>query len=142
MFFQRHVCCTRARSAMRGRPDSIWSHLPILKTPIRSCEILPQFSLRKRNQRASPALQITEACMGTVPAACVLLHPARYPFAKMSVAFCPSRLSLSRAASARPSVAAHAKVGNWLPGAGSPAILDGSLPGDYGFDPLGLVRSR
>ena len=58
----------------------------------------------------------------------------------MSVAFCPSRLSLSRAASARPSVAAHAKVGNWLPGASSPAVLDGSLPGDYGFDPLGLVR--
>jgi hypothetical protein len=59
----------------------------------------------------------------------------------MSVAFCPSRLSLARASSARPSVVAHAKVGTWLPGAESPEVLDGSLPGDYGFDPLGLVRS-
>jgi light-harvesting complex I chlorophyll a/b binding protein 2 len=26
----------------------------------------------------------------------------------------------------------------WLPGSSSPEWLDGSLPGDYGFDPLGL----
>lgn len=26
----------------------------------------------------------------------------------------------------------------WLTGASPPAYLDGSLPGDYGFDPLGL----
>eukprot|EP01023_Acetabularia_acetabulum_P005837 TRINITY_DN123_c0_g2_i3.p1 TRINITY_DN123_c0_g2~~TRINITY_DN123_c0_g2_i3.p1 ORF type:complete len:413 (+),score=88.12 TRINITY_DN123_c0_g2_i3:169-1239(+) len=31
-----------------------------------------------------------------------------------------------------------AKAGNWLPGTASPAWLDGSLPGDYGFDPLGF----
>eukprot|EP00239_Pterosperma_sp_CCMP1384_P005096 CAMPEP_0197847360 /NCGR_PEP_ID=MMETSP1438-20131217/5799_1 /TAXON_ID=1461541 /ORGANISM="Pterosperma sp., Strain CCMP1384" /LENGTH=230 /DNA_ID=CAMNT_0043459253 /DNA_START=73 /DNA_END=765 /DNA_ORIENTATION=+ len=28
----------------------------------------------------------------------------------------------------------------WLPGAKSPEYLDGSLPGDYGFDPLGLGK--
>jgi light-harvesting complex I chlorophyll a/b binding protein 4 len=28
--------------------------------------------------------------------------------------------------------------GNWLPGSDSPAYLDGSLPGDNGFDPLNL----
>lgn len=28
----------------------------------------------------------------------------------------------------------------WLPGSGAPAWLDGSLPGDYGFDPLELGR--
>eukprot|EP00244_Chara_vulgaris_P005656 TRINITY_DN21_c0_g2_i4.p2 TRINITY_DN21_c0_g2~~TRINITY_DN21_c0_g2_i4.p2 ORF type:complete len:272 (+),score=43.72 TRINITY_DN21_c0_g2_i4:222-1037(+) len=30
--------------------------------------------------------------------------------------------------------------GNWLPGSESPAYLDGSLPGDNGFDPLELGR--
>ena len=59
----------------------------------------------------------------------------------MSVAFAPARVSLARSACARPSVAAHAKAGNWLPGADSPAYLDGSKAGDYGFDPLGLVRN-
>eukprot|EP01024_Parvocaulis_polyphysoides_P022729 TRINITY_DN2107_c0_g1_i1.p2 TRINITY_DN2107_c0_g1~~TRINITY_DN2107_c0_g1_i1.p2 ORF type:complete len:257 (-),score=50.11 TRINITY_DN2107_c0_g1_i1:233-913(-) len=38
------------------------------------------------------------------------------------------------------SVVRMAKAGNWLPGADSPAWLDGSLPGDYGFDPLGLGK--
>ena len=28
--------------------------------------------------------------------------------------------------------------GNWLPGSTPPPYLDGSLPGDVGFDPLGL----
>eukprot|EP01025_Chloroclados_australasicus_P002560 TRINITY_DN1058_c0_g1_i10.p1 TRINITY_DN1058_c0_g1~~TRINITY_DN1058_c0_g1_i10.p1 ORF type:complete len:268 (+),score=42.23 TRINITY_DN1058_c0_g1_i10:102-806(+) len=36
------------------------------------------------------------------------------------------------------SIVRMAKAGNWLPGADSPSWLDGSLPGDYGFDPLGL----
>ncbi|KAH7315759.1 hypothetical protein KP509_21G064400 [Ceratopteris richardii] len=32
----------------------------------------------------------------------------------------------------------EAKKGEWLPGLASPAYLNGSLPGDNGFDPLGL----
>merc|ERR1712060_474049 len=35
-------------------------------------------------------------------------------------------------------VISNAKAGNWYPGAASPKWLDGSLPGDYGFDPLKL----
>ena len=59
----------------------------------------------------------------------------------MSLAFVVPRVSLPRAAArARPCVAAKAKAGNWMPGSKSPAYLDGSLPGDYGFDPLKLVR--
>ena len=38
-------------------------------------------------------------------------------------------LAVVKAASDRPT---------WLPGAPGPAHLDGSLVGDYGFDPLGL----
>lgn len=30
------------------------------------------------------------------------------------------------------------RLGNWAPGTPSPSYLDGSLAGDYGFDPLGL----
>ncbi|CAH9078676.1 unnamed protein product [Cuscuta europaea] len=32
------------------------------------------------------------------------------------------------------------RKGEWLPGLTSPAYLDGSLPGDNGFDPLGLAE--
>ncbi|KAF5459723.1 hypothetical protein F2P56_019645 [Juglans regia] len=34
----------------------------------------------------------------------------------------------------------EAKKGEWLPGLASPGYLDGSLPGDNGFDPLGLAE--
>jgi hypothetical protein len=30
---------------------------------------------------------------------------------------------------------------SWFPGSKLPEHLDGSLPGDFGFDPLGLVRA-
>eukprot|EP00877_Chromochloris_zofingiensis_P009968 jgi/Chrzof1/5224/Cz15g17110.t1_LHC7[v5.2] len=32
------------------------------------------------------------------------------------------------------------KAGNWLPGSDTPAWLPDSLPGNYGFDPLGLGK--
>ncbi|EMS52019.1 Chlorophyll a-b binding protein P4, chloroplastic [Triticum urartu] len=35
-------------------------------------------------------------------------------------------------------VRATAERATWLPGLDPPAYLDGTLPGDYGFDPLGL----
>jgi len=34
----------------------------------------------------------------------------------------------------------EAKKGQWLPGLASPEYLNGSLPGDNGFDPLGLAE--
>eukprot|EP00897_Mesotaenium_endlicherianum_P003021 jgi/Mesen1/2747/ME000169S01918 len=45
--------------------------------------------------------------------------------------------SVSLAAPRARSLKVQAK-GEWLPGLASPAYLDGSLPGDNGFDPLGL----
>lgn len=45
------------------------------------------------------------------------------------VAVAPTRSTVVRASAERPL---------WFPGSTAPAHLDGSLPGDYGFDPLGL----
>ncbi|XP_058195067.1 chlorophyll a-b binding protein P4, chloroplastic isoform X2 [Rhododendron vialii] len=42
--------------------------------------------------------------------------------------------------SSRRSFRVEAKKGEWLPGLPSPAYLNGSLPGDNGFDPLGLAE--
>jgi hypothetical protein len=36
---------------------------------------------------------------------------------------------------------ASANRTSWFPGSKLPDHLDGSLPGDYGFDPLGLVST-
>lgn len=42
---------------------------------------------------------------------------------------CPPQSSTRTARARRPM---------WMPGAAPPAHLDGTLPGDFGFDPLGL----
>ncbi|CAI7755065.1 unnamed protein product [Closterium sp. NIES-53] len=54
-----------------------------------------------------------------------------------------SRLARSTRANAQPASISALKIeakGNWLPGSTSPAWLDGSLPGDNGFDPLALAE--
>merc|ERR1712178_22666 len=35
---------------------------------------------------------------------------------------------------------AQAREAAWLPGSDAPSHLDGTLPGDFGFDPLGLGK--
>ncbi|GAU48102.1 hypothetical protein TSUD_133220 [Trifolium subterraneum] len=50
------------------------------------------------------------------------------------MAFRPVRCSPSA------SFKVFAKKGEWLPGLASPGYLTGSLPGDNGFDPLGLAE--
>merc|ERR1712110_681193 len=42
--------------------------------------------------------------------------------------------------SARKSNIAYTREAAWLPGADAPSHLNGSLPGDFGFDPLGLGK--
>lgn len=59
-----------------------------------------------------------------------------------SLAGTSSGLSARTRSSARPRasvrVAAAAGRPTWLPNLDPPAWLDGSLPGDFGFDPLSL----
>ncbi|KAJ6760525.1 CHLOROPHYLL A-B BINDING PROTEIN CHLOROPLASTIC [Salix purpurea] len=49
-------------------------------------------------------------------------------------------LSIKPISSSSPAFKVEAKKGEWLPGLASPSYLNGSLPGDNGFDPLGLAE--
>merc|ERR1719262_1702072 len=51
-----------------------------------------------------------------------------------------NRNQLCRVSSGRHSILARAREAAWLPGSTAPAHLNGSLPGDFGFDPLGLGK--
>ncbi|XP_068642648.1 chlorophyll a-b binding protein 4, chloroplastic-like [Aristolochia californica] len=70
------------------------------------------------------------------------------PLASRSRFLTGSSGKLTRAWSFRPlpstsnttSFKVEAKKGEWLPGLTSPPYLNGSLPGDNGFDPLGLAE--
>ncbi|XP_077224976.1 light-harvesting chlorophyll-protein complex I subunit A4 isoform X2 [Tasmannia lanceolata] len=50
------------------------------------------------------------------------------------------RFSVKMPTSSPNSFKVEAKKGEWLPGLASPGYLTGSLPGDNGFDPLGLAE--
>lgn len=51
-----------------------------------------------------------------------------------------ARVAPARAVTARHVVARAADRSMWLPGMASPSHLDGSMAGDFGFDPLGLGK--
>ena len=48
--------------------------------------------------------------------------------------------AVSRSAASVRAVAADPDRPIWFPGSTPPEWLDGSLPGDFGFDPLGLCE--
>lgn len=50
----------------------------------------------------------------------------------------PRGVASKARASVRVGAVAEAARPTWLPGSPAPAHLDGTLPGDFGFDPLGL----
>lgn len=88
--------------------------------------------LERRSQGGTEGLRADE----------IATRPVRQP-GKMSLAFAATRVSAAPRACARPAVAARAArtTGTWFPGSEAPKHLDGSLPADYGFDPLKLVRA-
>jgi len=49
-----------------------------------------------------------------------------------------ARATMARARAGARCVRVNAREAAWCPGSDAPAHLDGSLPGDFGFDPLGL----
>jgi len=52
-----------------------------------------------------------------------------------------ARRTVAARAVGRTAMKVVARDAPWLPGSEAPAYLDGSLPGDFGFDPLGLGSS-
>ncbi|GAX81227.1 hypothetical protein CEUSTIGMA_g8659.t1 [Chlamydomonas eustigma] len=58
--------------------------------------------------------------------------------AASSVALRSSKISLTKPSSCKRSVRVSANRTLWLPDVTPPAHLKGTLPGDFGFDPLGL----
>ena len=53
-----------------------------------------------------------------------------------------ARRTVARAVITQPLPNAGADRPMWLPGSKAPAHLDGTLPGDYGFDPWNLGNAR
>merc|ERR1719262_1388168 len=51
-----------------------------------------------------------------------------------------NRNQISKGKTTRNLTSARAREAAWLPGSTAPAHLNGSLPGDFGFDPLGLGK--
>ncbi|CAM0943939.1 unnamed protein product [Alopecurus aequalis] len=72
---------------------------------------------------------------GRVVHTCTLSSKPPTPFSKSTATFLGHHAHSPRA---RFAVRAVAERATWLPGLDPPAYLDGTLPGDYGFDPLGL----
>ncbi|KAG9451356.1 hypothetical protein H6P81_011321 [Aristolochia fimbriata] len=59
---------------------------------------------------------------------------------KLTRALSPLPSTATTTSSSSTSLKVVAKKGEWLPGLASPSYLNGSLPGDNGFDPLGLAE--
>ncbi|XXG73577.1 hypothetical protein AAC387_Pa07g2473 [Persea americana] len=59
---------------------------------------------------------------------------------KLSGEISPASVRAPTSSSSVNSFKVVAKKGEWLPGLASPGYLTGSLPGDNGFDPLGLAE--
>jgi len=61
---------------------------------------------------------------------------------KMAVLGRASRFTGRTLAAPKAGAKVFMRAGNWLPGSDAPAWLPESLPGNYGFDPLGLAKDE
>lgn len=139
-------CLSSSKTRASIPRTSCWAHAPIFDRTryrdwgleiLHDCQPEHRFANRAHAARSQDraAIYASEGLISSPDQ----YYPKRSP--NMSVAFAAPRVAVARPACARPSVAAKAKAGNWLPGSDSPAHLDGSLAGDFGFDPLNLVRA-
>ena len=84
----------------------------------RDCALLHQ------RQRQSPAVQAPAAVSACAAALCLNALPRAQGLRVFASAAAPEPSKAERQV--------------WFPGNKAPDYLDGSMPGDFGFDPLGL----
>ena len=93
--------------------------------------VCPFASISRSSIRLPPSLSLRNAHSR-------LKRPLRHPFHAVRAKVSSSRSVNSRSAS----VVVKAERELWYPGATAPEYLDGSMAGDYGFDPLRLGANK
>eukprot|EP00955_Chlamydomonas_euryale_P089776 364493-Chlamydomonas_euryale.AAC.10 len=114
----RHISPSGARGSRRGA-DARVRAWPAQRS-------LPPQQQRPRRRRAAAPRRAPAPCAASRIS---LLSSCRRRLCRSPSCLCPLAPDLLRPLPRRPM---------WMPGASAPAHLDGSLPGDFGFDPLGL----
>lgn len=92
--------------------------------------------------RAAIAPCLQRQCAKAMRTSCTLsCSPAHHRPATMQSLVTRSKLSVAAKPAGKRSVRVAAERTLWLPEVKAPAHLNGSLAGDFGFDPLGLGQN-
>ena len=126
---QRSPSLTLDRPTTMPSPNQIYPHSPNLHCP-------PQF-LSPTRFSSTPYT----SAMATAAAATSSFMGARLPDVHSNAGRVQARFGFGRKKAApKKSVKRQTDRPLWFPGAKAPEWLDGSLVGDYGFDPFGLGK--
>merc|ERR1711994_1150824 len=95
-----------------------------------------RFPFRNMSQslRSTPTVQVRPAVRSTKGSKIAAVSASSSSFLSNAVRVGP----VSASATGRTALRVTARDAAWAPGSEAPAHLDGSLAGDFGFDPLGL----